>query len=107
MWVGPILQCRPNQWYTQLHSGHSTPIHPTHYLYGMWPFSVASALMTSPSADSDLLIACASLRFSPSLIDFFNRSLPARSTKLSLPRDWFCVCVAMPGKGDGLKAVVV
>ena len=34
--------------------------------------SVASALMTSPSADSDLLIACASFSVSPDAPDFFT-----------------------------------
>ena len=34
--------------------------------------SVASALMTSPSADSDLLMACASFIVSPAAPDFFT-----------------------------------
>jgi len=38
----------------------------------MWGCSVASALMTSPSALSDLLIACASFSCSPVDPDFFT-----------------------------------
>mmetsp|Transcript_4419 Transcript_4419/g.16182 ORF Transcript_4419/g.16182 Transcript_4419/m.16182 type:complete len:201 (-) Transcript_4419:3185-3787(-) len=53
--------------------------------YGMCGCSDASAEITSPSAESDLLIACASLSVSPSAPDFFTRSLPAKSTNESLP----------------------
>ena len=35
-------------------------------------WSVASALMTSPSADSDLLMACASFIWSPAAPDFLT-----------------------------------
>lgn len=38
----------------------------------MCPVSLASALITSPSADSDLLMACASFRVSPDAPDFFT-----------------------------------
>eukprot|EP00898_Chlorokybus_atmophyticus_P006379 jgi/Chlat1/6742/Chrsp50S06477 len=44
--------------------------------------------MTSPSADKDLLMLCASRSCSPSLPLFFRRSLPAKSTKLSFPLTW-------------------
>mmetsp|Transcript_21824 Transcript_21824/g.56817 ORF Transcript_21824/g.56817 Transcript_21824/m.56817 type:complete len:232 (+) Transcript_21824:165-860(+) len=64
--------------------------------YGMWVCSEASALMTSPSADSDLLMACASLSCSPVEPLFLMRSLPARSTKLSLPLVTACVCRLVP-----------
>jgi hypothetical protein len=40
--------------------------------YGMCGCSVASALITSPSALSDLLIACASFSCSPVEPDFFT-----------------------------------
>lgn len=43
------------------------------------------ALMTSPSADSDLLIHWASRRRLPSAPDLAIRSEPARSTRFSLP----------------------
>ena len=43
------------------------------------------AEMTSPSAESDPLIAAASLRACPSEPDFLSRSLPARSTNASFP----------------------
>ena len=45
------------------------------------------AEITSPRAESDPLIAAASFRACPSEPDFFSRSLPARSTKASLPRE--------------------
>lgn len=44
-----------------------------------------SALMTLPSAESDLLMAAASLRRWPAASDARCRSDPARSTKCSVP----------------------
>mmetsp|Transcript_23611 Transcript_23611/g.80666 ORF Transcript_23611/g.80666 Transcript_23611/m.80666 type:complete len:202 (-) Transcript_23611:609-1214(-) len=41
--------------------------------------------MTSPTAESDLLMDVASLSWSPTTPDFSTRSLPAKSTKVSLP----------------------
>ena len=38
--------------------------------YGMWTASLARALMTSPSALRDLLMACASFSCSPALLLF-------------------------------------
>lgn len=45
---------------------------------------VARADMTSPSAESDLLMFCASLNLSPCASVFANRSLPARSISHNL-----------------------
>lgn len=47
-----------------------------------WP-PEDKALITSPSADNDLLILCASFSWLPIEPDFFTLSEPARSTKLS------------------------
>lgn len=41
--------------------------------------------MTSPRADSDLLMCCASRRRLPSAPDLPTRSEPARSTRFSFP----------------------
>ena len=46
-----------------------------------------SAAITSPSAERLLLMFCASVSACPSTPDFLGRSLPARSTRLSLPCD--------------------
>ena len=51
--------------------------------YGMCPLLVARAEMTSPSAERDLLMDCASFSCSPADLLFFTRSEPARSTKES------------------------
>ena len=47
---------------------------------------VESAEMTSPIAESDLLMDMASFSSSPATPDFSTRSDPARSTSVSLPR---------------------
>ncbi|KAJ0625376.1 hypothetical protein HanLR1_Chr01g0000911 [Helianthus annuus] len=49
-------------------------------------FLCASEDMTSPKADRDLLICCASFNLSPVTSDLSTRSLPARSTKCIQPR---------------------
>lgn len=56
------------------------------------------ALMTSPSADSDLLMHWASRRRLPSAPDLAIRSEPARSTRFSLPAidKWlFHICISI------------
>ena len=52
---------------------------------GMCFSLLAKAKMTSPRLERDLLMACASLRRSPVAPVRLNRSLPAKSTKLSAP----------------------
>lgn len=52
---------------------------------GTWPWRERRAAMTSPRADSDLLMCCASRRRLPSAPDLPTRSEPARSTKFSFP----------------------
>mmetsp|Transcript_3440 Transcript_3440/g.6433 ORF Transcript_3440/g.6433 Transcript_3440/m.6433 type:complete len:438 (-) Transcript_3440:317-1630(-) len=52
--------------------------------YGTWLLLFCSAHTTSPSAESDLLMHCASLRRSPAASECFTRSLPARSTNCNL-----------------------
>mmetsp|Transcript_17075 Transcript_17075/g.59890 ORF Transcript_17075/g.59890 Transcript_17075/m.59890 type:complete len:230 (-) Transcript_17075:981-1670(-) len=61
--------------------------------YGMNFSPVESAEMTSPSADRDLLMACASFSRSALAPVLPTRSLPARSTRLSLPVVIFLVCL--------------
>ena len=51
------------------------------FLYGMCCCSDASAEMTSPNADSDLLIACASLSVSPCAPRFFHAAHPRQINK--------------------------
>ena len=47
--------------------------------YGTWACLALSAEMTSPSADSDLLMCCASFSALPDASLFLTRSEPARS----------------------------
>lgn len=54
------------------------------YLNGMWLLFVVRAWITSPRADKDLLMLCASLRRSPWASLLATLSLPARSTSQSL-----------------------
>ncbi len=51
--------------------------------YGVCCCSVANAEMTSPSVDRDLLMLEASRNWSPEEPDLANRSLPAKSNKLT------------------------
>uniref|UniRef100_A0A3Q3VM19 Uncharacterized protein n=1 Tax=Mola mola TaxID=94237 RepID=A0A3Q3VM19_MOLML len=65
------------------------------------------ALMTSPSADRDLLMHCASLRRLPSAPDLAILSEPARSTRFSFPaagtqRDEFMVQPSIITRQDRL-----
>ena len=50
------------------------------FLYGTWGVFCARAMMTLPRLESDLLMAWASVRRTPSLPLSFTLSLPARST---------------------------
>lgn len=52
---------------------------------GTWPWRERRAAITSPRADSDLLMCCASRRRLPSAPDFPTRSEPAKSTRFSFP----------------------
>jgi len=61
------------------------------FRYGTNFSPLESAAMTSPSAESDLLMFCASLRRSSVAPVLSARSEPARSTRLSLPSDVFFV----------------
>ena len=56
------------------------------FLYGTWAPPSLSACTTSPKAESDLLMCCASFRRSPVASDFATRSDPARSTRYNTPR---------------------
>lgn len=53
------------------------------FLYGMWGSPACSAAMTSPRADRDLLMLCASLSTLPVALLRPTRSDPARSSRLS------------------------
>lgn len=46
------------------------------FLKGMWGVLLCRALMTSPSADNDLLMACASFSCAPTTSDLSTRSEP-------------------------------
>lgn len=61
--------------------------------YGMNFSPALSAEMTFPSAESDLLMDCASLRRSADAPVFPTRSEPARSISESLPIVVFFVCL--------------
>ena len=57
------------------------------FLYGTWAFFCAKAKITSPRADRDLFIYCASFNLSPIASDRSTLSLPARSIKWRHPRE--------------------
>ena len=63
-------------------------------LYGMWerPLGAVSAVMTLPSVERDLLILLLSSRRLPVAPVTFTRSLPAKSTRLSLPTLTYFLC---------------
>lgn len=56
------------------------------FLYGTWAFFWAREAITSPKAESDLLICWASLSLSPVASVLSALSLPARSTRCIQPR---------------------
>ncbi len=58
--------------------------------YGTCAARLDRATKTSVSAESDLLMACVSLRRSPVACDLLSRSDPARSTRCRVP---LSVCV--------------
>ena len=76
--------------------------------YGTKLLSDDSAEMTSPSVDSDLLMELASRCWSGDAPDLANRSLPAKSSRLTcskctdelLEHDWWCLIFQNIGIGN-------
>lgn len=75
------------------------------FLYGTCGFFWAREAITSPKAERDLLICCASFSLSPVTSDLSTLSLPARSTRCIQPRrmvsdvkslPWTCTVKQLP-----------
>mmetsp|Transcript_54179 Transcript_54179/g.171943 ORF Transcript_54179/g.171943 Transcript_54179/m.171943 type:complete len:238 (-) Transcript_54179:574-1287(-) len=66
--------------------------------YGTCACFFASACTTCPKASSEVLILVASCSRTPSAWDFFTRSLPAKSTTVSLPLKTCTLSASAPGE---------
>jgi hypothetical protein len=68
-------------------------------IYGVLLFLSVKPLITFPNVKRDLLIFPVYLIISPCEFDYFNLSLPAKSTKLILPYFFAdrvpCVCISL------------